>query len=183
MSEVKPLRRLSNAILRERLPLLGGDVVNFGAGSGMDQEGHNYRKYCRGASSYTTTDVTEGADVQADLMCMPQILDGSFDNGLCVWVLEHVPQPDLAMTEMRRVLRSGARLILGLPLDYPFHTRHDYWRFGPDGVRRLADGWRQVRVWSVGKDRDVALPARLHFWGVPTNVGPIGWVVELERTE
>jgi SAM-dependent methyltransferase len=183
MNPVKPLRRLSNRILRERLSLLEGAVANFGAGSDSDQEGSSYQAYCAAASSYHKFDAQprDCSCVQADLTHMPQVLDASFDNGLCVWVLEHAEDPGLAIAEMRRVLKPGARLVLGLPLDYPFHTRHDHWRFGPDGIRKLAVVWDAGHTWPVGRDRRVVLPRRIRFWGEPTSRGPVGWVVELWR--
>lgn len=38
--------------------------------------------------------------------------DGSFDTAVCTYSLCNIPDPQLALSEMRRVLRSGGRLIL-----------------------------------------------------------------------
>lgn len=38
--------------------------------------------------------------------------DSSFDGGWTIWVLEHVPNPEQALSEMRRVMRNGAVLYL-----------------------------------------------------------------------
>lgn len=49
--------------------------------------------------------------VQGDATHLP-FLDGSFDAIWTYAALEHVPQPELALAEMRRVLRDGGILLL-----------------------------------------------------------------------
>jgi SAM-dependent methyltransferase len=38
--------------------------------------------------------------------------DGSFDGGWSIWVLEHVPNPEQALSEWRRVMRNNAVILL-----------------------------------------------------------------------
>lgn len=38
--------------------------------------------------------------------------DASFDGALAAWMLYHVPAPDLALSELARVLRPGGRLVV-----------------------------------------------------------------------
>lgn len=58
--------------------------------------------------------------------------DSSVDCLVCLFVLEHLIEPRLALTEFRRVLRPGGTLLLGMPVDDlsegcpPFQHR---WRF------------------------------------------------------
>ncbi|MDX2054576.1 MAG: class I SAM-dependent methyltransferase [Polyangiaceae bacterium] len=64
--------------------------------------------------------------------------DSSVDVVLSTQVLEHLPEPALALKEALRVLRPGGRLILSVPGVWPAHeTPHDYWRFTRDGVVHL----------------------------------------------
>ncbi len=64
--------------------------------------------------------------------------DGCFDVVLATQVYEHLPQPELAITEAVRVLAPGGRLIFTVPGVWPTHEApHDYWRFTRHGLRAL----------------------------------------------
>jgi len=51
------------------------------------------------------------AYVAADVTSLP-FADGSFDGITCGYVLEHVPDPPLGLSELARVLRTGGRMLL-----------------------------------------------------------------------
>jgi SAM-dependent methyltransferase len=56
--------------------------------------------------------------------------DASFDTILCTDVLEHLRRPDAAVAEVARLLRSGGKLIVGVPFLYWIHEDpHDYHRY------------------------------------------------------
>ncbi|MGE3779005.1 MAG: class I SAM-dependent methyltransferase [Pirellulaceae bacterium] len=62
--------------------------------------------------------------------------DHSFDGAVCWSVLEHVPNPQLAISELYRVLRPGGLIWVQLPFNYPYHQGpHDFWRVTPAGLR------------------------------------------------
>ncbi len=56
--------------------------------------------------------------VQGRLESLP-FEDGAFDLVTCVWALETVPDPHLALTELCRVVRSGGALCLAFCADEP----------------------------------------------------------------
>jgi ArsR family transcriptional regulator len=62
--------------------------------------------------------------VQGPLEALP-LADTCLDVALCMLVLHHVPEPELALVEAARVLRSGGHLVL---LDMDAHTREEYRR-------------------------------------------------------
>lgn len=66
------------------------------------------------------------------------LADASFDRVLCTEVLEHLPEPQRAIDEMRRVLKPGGTLLLTTRFLFPIHDApHDYFRFTKYGLRHL----------------------------------------------
>jgi len=64
--------------------------------------------------------------------------DGSFDAVVCTQVLEHLPEPWVAVEEFRRVLVPGGRVIITAPLTWYLHELpHDYYRFTAYGLAHL----------------------------------------------
>jgi ubiquinone/menaquinone biosynthesis C-methylase UbiE len=53
---------------------------------------------------------------QADLAHLPYP-DQTFDLAVCLSVIEHIPEPELVLKEMARVLQPNGMLILGYPLE------------------------------------------------------------------
>jgi SAM-dependent methyltransferase len=79
----------------------------------------------------------EGVDVVADAHSLPFEND-SFENILCSEVLEHLHTPELAISEMYRVLKPGGSLILTTRFMFPMHdVPHDYYRYTETGMRHL----------------------------------------------
>lgn len=70
-------------------------------------------------------------DIVSDITSIP-VEDNSFDNVLCIEVIEHVPAPIEALRELARVLRPGGKLILTAPFcsmthfaPYHFYTGYN----------------------------------------------------------
>jgi ubiquinone/menaquinone biosynthesis C-methylase UbiE len=95
--------------------------------------------------------------VVGDVEAMP-FGDATFGTVVCTEVLEHVPHPRRALTEIHRVLMPGGVLVGSVPArswiwrlrflsstcprDEPFHNEYK-----PDEVRELLAGFENVRVW------------------------------------
>ena len=78
--------------------------------------------------------------------------DGSLAAVVSQEVLEHLPDPALALAEIARVLAPGGLLYLQTPFVIGRHDApHDYWRFTGDGLARL--------LASAGFDLDRTAPA------------------------
>lgn len=79
--------------------------------------------------------------------------DASFDGVLSTQVFEHLRDPEAALRESSRVLRSGGRIVLSVPGVWPTHEApHDYWRFTRNGLDRAFDsaGFVDVRIEALG---------------------------------
>lgn len=78
-------------------------------------------------------------DLLGDLECLP-LAACSFDAVINVVTLEHVKRPQLAISELARVLRPGGRLLLVVPLEWEVHQApHDYFRYTRYGLTHLLE--------------------------------------------
>lgn len=75
-------------------------------------------------------------DVFADAAYLP-FADESFDNVVCLEVLEHVRYPERVITEIGRVLKPGGKVWLSMPFLYPVHDApFDFQRHTAHGLQR-----------------------------------------------
>jgi SAM-dependent methyltransferase len=73
----------------------------------------------------------------ADLARLP-VRDESFSGVISFGVLEHVPDPQLHVAEIRRVLAPGGRVFCFIPFIQGFHASpYDYQRYTAPGMREL----------------------------------------------
>lgn len=79
-----------------------------------------------------------GVDIVGSALDLP-FEDNSVDLIVTQEVLEHVPDPFLAMREIHRVLKRGGRAYVQLPFMIGFHPcPTDFWRFTDQGIIELA---------------------------------------------
>ena len=77
-----------------------------------------------------TLHASEHLDYECDLNQSIPLPDDHVDTILLTDVLEHVRAPDRLWQEIRRVLKTGGKLILAVPFLYPVHEEpHDYFRY------------------------------------------------------
>ncbi len=159
------------------LGLSGKRVLEVGAGSGTLQDI---------VPNYTALDISASARryfhkpfVLASATRMP-FSEGEFDALWSVWTLEHIPNPELALREMRRVVKDGGYLILAPAWDCGEYAANGY------SVRPFSDfglAGKATKVYSMVRkigffemlhripsrlirDAQVATagePSRLHF--------------------
>ena len=71
--------------------------------------------------------------------------DESFDAVVCISILEHIPYPQQAISELERVLKPGGKIWVQLPFLYPYHEApKDYWRVTPDGLRIWMKNFNEI---------------------------------------
>lgn len=77
--------------------------------------------------------------------------DGSVGTVLLFEILEHLPRPDVAVAEARRVLNDTGILALSVPFQYRLHGfPSDFWRFTASGIHSLLDQFEDKVVFAAG---------------------------------
>ena len=134
--------------------LMRGIVLDIGGGRGRDL-----------GEEYINLDIrkVEGVDIVADAHHLP-LKDEIVDTVISTGVVEHLKDPQEAIIEIRRILRSCGCLILFTAFLYPIHSglgwlslndcvegSSDYWRFTEEGVRLLLVGFESIEIYPIGK--------------------------------
>jgi SAM-dependent methyltransferase len=161
----------------DRVGLNNKKVLEVGAGSGLLQDA---------VADYTGLDISPTARrffhkpfIEASATAMP-FPDNTFDGIWSIWVLEHIPNPEKALLEIRRVLKPGGYLLLYPAVDCSRYAAEGY------AVRPYRDfDWKgklvkasmpmahsaafhylqyhQVRLLRTLAARSLGGPSRLHF--------------------
>jgi len=114
------------------------------------------KTFFAGADKYVGMDYLSDRskpDIIGSAQAIP-LPDNSFDTVTSTEVLEHVPDPLKAMTEMCRVLRPGGHLILTAPMYWPRHeVPYDYYRHTYDGLLHLVkeSGLELTKIFNRGR--------------------------------
>lgn len=78
-------------------------------------------------------------DIFGDACSLP-VVEASVDGVVCLEVIEHVPDPGIAIKEIARVLRPGGSAWISMPFLYPVHNEpYDFQRYTRYGLRRDAE--------------------------------------------
>lgn len=126
-------KRLYREIIRPLASRLSGFLVDLGCGDAP------YRPLFTGIDRYLSVDVDPGRRpmLVADACSLP-ILDRVADSVFCSEVIEHVPDPDGLMAEVRRVLKPGGMLLLTAPMSWNLHyAPNDFRRYTCYGLWQL----------------------------------------------
>jgi SAM-dependent methyltransferase len=75
-----------------------------------------------------------------------------FDAILCLNVLEHIYEYELAIQNIYLALKPGGTLVVAVPFAYPLHDEPgDYWRFTEHGLRKMFSKFKIIEISYKGK--------------------------------
>ncbi len=136
-----------------------GDLLDLGCGQAPLFD--TYRSLCRSVTCLDwpgSPHNVQHADVLCDVNEQLPLADASFDVVICSDVLEHLHNPNMAMSEMSRVLRPGGKVLLSVPFIYGIHEQpydfHRYTRFAIEHMSRF-HGLGVVELNELGGAGDV----------------------------
>lgn len=117
-------------------------------------------------------DPAAGATYTADLCSTnSSIPAGRFDFAVCTEVLEHVLNPFLAVSELKRVLAPGGLVFVSTPFNFRIHgPLPDCWRFTEHGLRALFCGWEVIKLAALETSDRFLMP--IHYTLVARSPGP-----------
>ncbi len=131
---------------------LADPIVEFGSMQVEAGQPNDLRPLFAGRK-FIGTDFRDGPGVDRieDLRKL-SFSDGEVGTALCLDTLEHCADPLTAARELRRVVSpdGGVCLITSVMLIGIHGYPNDYWRFTPEGIRLLLEGFDEVDVASMG---------------------------------
>jgi SAM-dependent methyltransferase len=114
-------------------------------GGGRVSTNHNY-SHLFPNRHMVDIDPNRQPDTLGDAHALP-FPDSSFDRILCTEVLEHCHTPQLAVSEMHRVLSPGGKLVLTTRFVFPIHDApHDFYRYTKYGMQHLFRDWEIIEL-------------------------------------
>jgi SAM-dependent methyltransferase len=118
---------------------ISGNIIDIGCGE------KPYEFLFRNSISYSGVDIEVSGhdhtnskiDFYYDGITLP-FPDKTFDAAVCFEVLEHIPNPNLFIMEIERIVKPGGRIMLTTPLAWEEHeVPYDYHRFTAYGLCNL----------------------------------------------
>lgn len=129
-----------------------GKILDLGGGEPFMKHMSKYKSLFDGLEYLVVDNVAKyNPDIVADITNLP-MEDGYADAVVCKAVLEHVPEPHKAASEMYRVLKPGGKVLVYVPFLYSYHGNNDYkdyYRYTRDGLNYLFKDFSTVEIVSV----------------------------------
>lgn len=102
-------------------------------------------------------------DIVADVSDLP-FKDNSVDMLIAESLLEHLPNPEIAVREMFRVLKPGGHIYGLVPFLYPFHASpNDYYRWTSFGLKKQFRNFESVDIGMRSGPMSAVLSIMMHY--------------------
>jgi SAM-dependent methyltransferase len=142
--------KINNGCLNNNLHLMNGRIIDLGCGTapykkdilkagdeyiGVDWENSQHDQTC--------------VDVFADLTQRLVFDDEYADTVVSFQVMEHIPEPDIFLSECHRILKAGGILFITVPFMWHVHEApHDYFRYTRHGLEYMLEkaGFSEIEI-------------------------------------
>lgn len=144
-----PHRNLLEREIKAVLPTLLGSILDVGS------QNRRYDRFMKTRPTAVDLVANMANDViPGDVNALP-FGDASFDNVVCLEVLEYVSTPEKAASEISRVLVPGGTLVLSVPFMYKPHG--DQLRYTHEYLEKLFGSFSSVDIRPIGNGYSVIL--------------------------
>lgn len=115
-----------------------GNFIDIGCGD------LHYKRYIEDkVDNYDSIDIKRKSNdvkFEGNIQNMIMIKDNTYDSAICLEVLEHVPDPFLALKEINRILKKGAIIIISVPHLSRLHEEpYDFFRYTKYGLATILE--------------------------------------------
>lgn len=146
----QPDRVLLNKQVATLAPEMSGVLLDIGGGPGK-----RYKDMFTNVSKYMVLDIEEiyKPDIVGSVEEIPMDNE-SIDSILCTQVLEHVPHPTKALSEIFRILKPGGKALITVPQLNELHEEpRDFFRYTCFGLETLCkeQGFRVLKMDQRGQ--------------------------------
>ncbi len=143
--------------LSKRLPLVKGKLLDVGCGNSP------FKHLLTDEAKYYGIDVKEAIAFDyknAEIT----VFDGNyipfedeyFDYIICTEVMEHVINPQILISEIKRVLKTNGQAVITIPWSARFHYKpYDYHRYTPSMLKVLFGNFSEIEIIPRGSDYSV----------------------------
>lgn len=112
----------------------------------------------------------KNVDIVADASSLP-FKDNSVDMLISESTIEHTPDAERAIQEMRRVVRPGGFVYISIPFIMPFHASpNDYSRLTHEGLKQKFYDFTPWKVGSLGGPASALVTFLMYFLALPFSV-------------
>lgn len=141
-------RRQLNHFLKKEIASLAANsrVLIVGAGGDCEEVIRQAAKNKSFQLDSIDIDPTRKPTIIADIQTYS--LEGSFYDAIFIpEVLEHLPSPQLALSNVYNALKSSGRVVASVPFIFPEHDLpHDYFRFTSSALRELFGNFQNLQI-------------------------------------
>jgi len=125
---------ITREVINKLLPYVEGRVLDLGAGSAKYKD-----ILLKKATDYVACDVQYNKNINVICDVANLVFPAeSFDTVISTQVLEHVKNPFVVVSEIKKVLKPGGCAIITVPFMIPYHPDpHDNFRFSKEGLETL----------------------------------------------
>lgn len=144
-------------------PKMTGYLLDVGSA-----DGKRYSHLFKNITQHKTLDIDAGhnPDIVGSAEDIP-IDENSIDSILCTQVLEHIPHPQKAISEMYRVLKPGGFALVTVPQLNELHEEpHDYFRYTCFGLKTICEevGFEVVDIDQRGGYHACKTQMKIRYW-------------------
>lgn len=112
----------------------------------------------------------KNVDIVADAAALP-FRDNSIDMLISESTIEHAPDAERVIKEMRRVVKQGGFVYVSIPFVMPFHASpNDYSRLTHEGLKQKFSDFTPIKIGALGGPASALVTFLMYFLALPFSV-------------